>query len=388
MRCCCNNRLARLKRWSRTRLRAGYSSKHGKTPKRSPAWEKITQLDPENSARYLSLAEMAESLGRADVAARAYMRAGQLTQVAGARDKALQCFARGHDLAPQDRMGSLLYAEARLRNGDAAAAVTLLEPLASADSDQAFLSLYGDALLQTGLLDRARQTFESYYTQKQDSFTKLFDLALAYLRAGQDDRAVQVVTLARARMKDAQKENEFVAQAERVTAAAPKSHLLAEFVAQMYEDLNRESKYFDALVRLFDLNVEANRDPQACANLDRMIDIDPYDHRNSPRLAQLEGKATPDYLRGVYARVPETGKRWKPSSEAGDFGEFSWRDWRRWQPGARAAGSPGAGRKAHPTSVGGFDRPGGNFPAIFFAGESGGSGWTYRRAFSRRRRTE
>ena len=41
--------------------------------------EKITQLDPENSARYLSLAEMAESLGRADVAARAYMRAGQLT---------------------------------------------------------------------------------------------------------------------------------------------------------------------------------------------------------------------------------------------------------------------------------------------------------------------
>jgi diguanylate cyclase (GGDEF)-like protein len=267
--------------------------------------EKITQLDPENSARYLSLAEMAEGLGRADVAARAYMRAGQLTQVAGARDKALQCFARGHDLAPQDRMGSLLYAEARLRSGDAAAAVTLLEPLASSDSDQAFLSLYGDALLQTGLLDRARQALESYYTQKQDNFTKLFDLALAYLRAGQDDRAVQVITLARARMKDAQKENEFVAQAERVAAAAPKSQLLAEFVAQMYEDLNRESKYFDALVRLFDLNLEANRIPQACANLDRMIDIDPYDHRNSSRLAQLEGKATPDYLRGVYARTPK-----------------------------------------------------------------------------------
>ncbi|MGA8101573.1 MAG: tetratricopeptide repeat protein [Candidatus Acidiferrales bacterium] len=267
--------------------------------------EKITQLDPENSARYLSLAEMAEGLGRADVAARAYMRAGQLTQVAGARDKALQCFARGHDLAPQDRMGSLLYAEARLRSGDAAAAVTLLEPLASSDSDQAFLSLYGDALLQTGLLDRARQALESYYTQKQDNFTKLFDLALAYLRAGQDDRAVQVITLARARMKDTQKENEFVAQSERVAAAAPKSQLLAEFVAQMYEDLNRESKYFDALVRLFDLNLEANRIPQACANLDRMIDIDPYDHRNSSRLAQLEGKATPDYLRGVYARTPK-----------------------------------------------------------------------------------
>jgi diguanylate cyclase (GGDEF)-like protein len=267
--------------------------------------EKITQLDPENSARYLALAELAESLGRADVAARAYMRAGQLTQAAGARDKALQCFARGHDLAPQDRMGSLLYAEARLRNGDAAAAVTLLEPLSHSDADPAFLSLYGDALLQTGLLDRARQAFESYYAQKQDSFTKLFDLALAYLRAGQDDQAVAVITLARARMKDAQKENEFAAQAERVAIAAPKSHQLAEFIARMYEDLNREAKYFDALVRLFDLNLELIRIPAACANVDRLIDIDPYDHRIAPRISQLEGKATPDFLRGVYARVPK-----------------------------------------------------------------------------------
>jgi diguanylate cyclase (GGDEF)-like protein len=282
--------------------------------------EKITQLDPENSTRYLALAEMAESLGRADVAARAYMRAGQLTQVAGSRDKALQCFARGHDLAPQDRMGSLLYAEARLRNGDAAAAVTLLEPLSNSDSDSAFLSLYGDALLQTGLLDRARQALETYYAQKQDSFTKLFDLALAYLRAAQDDRAVAVITLARARMKDALKENEFVAQAERVAAAAPKSVLLAEFIAQLFEDLNREAKYFDALVRLFDLNVEANRIPQASANLDRMIDIDPYDHRISARLAQLEGKATPEYLRGVYARTPKPASGSpvaKPSPAAG-----------------------------------------------------------------------
>jgi diguanylate cyclase (GGDEF)-like protein len=267
--------------------------------------EKSTQLDPENSTRYLTLAEMAESLGRADVAARAYMRAGQLTQAAGARDKALQCFARGHDLAPQDRMGSLLYAEARLRNGDAAAAVTLLEPLANSDSDSAFLALYGDALLQTGLLDRARQALESYYAQKQDSFTKLFDLALAYLRAGQDDQAVAVITLARGRMKDAQKENEFAAQAERVAVAAPKSHQLAEFIAQMYEDLNREAKYFDALVRLFDLNLESDRIPQACTNLDRLIDIDPYDHRLAKRVAQLDGKATPEYLRGVYARTPK-----------------------------------------------------------------------------------
>jgi tetratricopeptide (TPR) repeat protein len=322
---------------SNTKLRAGSSSKQRQNSEALTCLEKITQLDPENSTRYLTLAEMAESLGRADVAARAYMRAGQLTQAAGARDKALQCFARGHDLAPQDRMGSLLYAEARLRNGDAAAAVTLLEPLANSDSDSAFLALYGDALLQTGLLDRARQALESYYAQKQDSFTKLFDLALAYLRAGQDDQAVAVITLARGRMKDAQKENEFVAQAERVAAAAPKSHLLAEFIAQMYEDLNREAKYFDALVRLFDLNLEANRIPQACANLDRMIDIDPYDHRISQAAGAARGKS--HALNTSAGFTPARPSRPAEAPAKAPAGRFFGSQQRRriWQLGAHAA---------------------------------------------------
>ena len=79
--------------------------------------------------------------------------------------------------------------------------------------------------------------------------------------------------------------------------------LLAEVVAKLYEELNRETKYFDALVRLFDLYLGAGRLKEACESLDRLVDIDPYDYRNQERISKLEGKADPAFLQNILARA-------------------------------------------------------------------------------------
>ena len=57
--------------------------------------------------------------------------------------------------------------------------------------------------------------------------------------------------------------------------------------------MNRETKYFDALVRLFDLYLAATQLKEACETLDRLVDIDPYDYRNQERIGKLEGKVDP-----------------------------------------------------------------------------------------------
>ena len=41
-------------------------------------WERIAQLDPENLSRQLRLAEAAEQIGKNALAARTFLRAGQL----------------------------------------------------------------------------------------------------------------------------------------------------------------------------------------------------------------------------------------------------------------------------------------------------------------------
>src|SRR5882724_11630880 len=47
-------------------------------------WERVAQLDPENMARQLRLAEAAEKIGKNALAARSYLRAGQLAASSGA----------------------------------------------------------------------------------------------------------------------------------------------------------------------------------------------------------------------------------------------------------------------------------------------------------------
>src|SRR5262249_45818701 len=98
-------------------------------------WERIAQLDPENLARQLKLAEPAEQVGQNLIAAGAYLRAGQLATAGGSHDNALKLLGRAHMLAPQERSVALLYAEAKLRAGAATDAAALLEPFATTESD-------------------------------------------------------------------------------------------------------------------------------------------------------------------------------------------------------------------------------------------------------------
>src|SRR6202044_1149034 len=99
------------------------------------------------------------------------------------------------------------------------------------------------------------------------------------------------------------KEAELSAQMDRLAATYPDSLPLAETIARCYEEMNRETKYFDALVRLFDLYFGATRLKEACETLDRLVDIDPYDYRNQERIAKLEGKVDPGFLQNILARA-------------------------------------------------------------------------------------
>lgn len=265
-------------------------------------YEAMAVLDPENYKRHVLLGEQAERLRHADLAMRSYLKAGQLIQ-AGSLDEALEYFGRAHRLAPQDKSTALLYAEAKLRKGDAEGAATLLEPLAATEKTNAFLALYGEALLRTGKLDRAKEIFDAYYKQRPESFAKLFEVAGAYVKAGDDAKAAATLVSTKEAMRKLRKDAELMVSVDKLAAQYPESLGLAEAIAKMYDEMNRETKYFDAMVRLFDLYLPAGRVKEACETLDRLVDIDPYDYRNHERIEKLQGKADPAFLQSVMGRA-------------------------------------------------------------------------------------
>jgi len=271
-------------------------------------WEKIAQLDPDNPACHVSMAQVAEQLGKTDLAARGYLRAGQLNVASGELDRALELFGRAHARAPRDRSVILLYAEVLVRRGDVARAVELLEPFAATEPDPSLLQVFGEALMRAGQLDRARKALEQFYREKPGNYAKLFELADYYVKASQDPQGIEVLSRVKERMFTTGRHNEFTAQLDRVAEANPRSVPLIEFYARVYEELNREAKYFDILAQLFDLDLEVGNVSGACEALDRLLDIDPYDFRNQERIALLEGKADPAYLRSVTSRLAKAAK--------------------------------------------------------------------------------
>ncbi len=266
-------------------------------------WERIAQIDPDNAARHFALGELAEQLGKSLVAARGFLRAGQLAVGEGDHKRALELFAHAHQLAPNERGAAMQYAAARLREGDAAGAVRLLEPLSQTESDPTFLEAWGDALMRAGQLERARLVLEKLYGEKSASFGKLFELADRLAKAKQDAQAAQVLARVKKLMFAARQENDFAVQLDRVAEANPSSIPLTEFWGLLYNELNREAKYFDVLVRLFDLYLAAGNVQGACDTLDRLVDIDPYDFRNQQRIDRLQGRVDEAYVRRVSARL-------------------------------------------------------------------------------------
>jgi diguanylate cyclase (GGDEF)-like protein len=266
-------------------------------------WERTAQLAPENISRQLRLAEAAERIGKNALAARAFLRTGQLASASGAKAEALEFLGRAYKLAPQERSVALLYADATLKSGNAARAAELLEPFAAAEKDANFLDTYADALMSAGQLDRARGVLEGLLREKNEGSTRLFELVDLYVSAGQDGKAVEILNALKKRMFADKHQNDFAAQMDGVGSKHPTSQPILEFWAALYNELNRESQYFEILIKLFDVYLNGGNAAKAADTIEKLVDIDPYDHRNQERLQLLHGRIDDAFLKRIMGRL-------------------------------------------------------------------------------------
>src|SRR5258707_13542392 len=270
-------------------------------------WERLSQLDPENLSRQLRLAESAERIGSNALAAGAFLRAGQLASASGASADALHILGRAYKLAPQERSVSLLYAQANLQAGNAVHATALLEPFARTEKDPAFLVTFGDALMRSGNLERARELLDRLLREKNEGMSQLFELADRYVAANQDQKATEILLGLKRRMFADKRQNDFVTLMDGVGAKYPHSQAILEFWASIHNELNRESQYFEVLIKLFDVYLTSGNVKRAAESLERLVDIDAYDYRNQERLERLRGKAHEAQVKRIASRLMKSG---------------------------------------------------------------------------------
>src|SRR6266851_2341255 len=270
-------------------------------------WERIAQLDPENLSRQLHLAEAGERIGKNALAARAFLRAGQLATANGAAADALHLLGRAYKLAPQERSVGLLYAQANLQAGNAVRAAALMEPFAKSETDTVFLATYSDALMRSGNLERARELLDRLLRERNEGMTQIFELADRYVAAGQEQKATEILLTLKRRMFADKRQNEFVALMDGVGAKHTQSQAILEFWASLHSELNRESQYFEVLIKLFDVYLASGNVKKAAESLERLVDIDAYDYRNQERLELLRGRVDEVQLKRIASRLMKSG---------------------------------------------------------------------------------
>ena len=271
-------------------------------------WERIAQLEPDNLARQMKLAEGAERLGKNALAARAFLRAGQLATAKGSASDALHLLGRAHKLTPQERSVAMLYAQANMQNGNAVRAVSLLEPFTTSESDAPFLMTYAQALMGAGQLERANEVLERLLNEKNEGISPLFDLAERYASAGQDQKTTAILQSLKRRMFADKKQSEFAAMLDSLGTKYPHSQAILEFWAAVHSELNRESQYFEVLIKLFDLYLTSGNVKKAAESVERLVDIDPYDYRNQERLDMLRGRVDDAYVNRLASRLTRAGQ--------------------------------------------------------------------------------
>jgi len=104
---------------------------------------------------------------------------------------------------------------------------------------------------------------------------------------------VDVLKLIKDRMYADRKQNDFVTQLDSVGGKHPNSQAILEFCGAFYSEANRETQYFEILIKLFDVYFNAGNVQKASEALERSVDIDPYDHRNQERLPEVAGPRRP-----------------------------------------------------------------------------------------------
>jgi len=264
--------------------------------------ERLAALEPDSAYSQMALGDQANQMGKAELAAKAFLRAGQLLR-ADNLDRALELLQRAYQLAPE-RSTALSLAQACLDNGQPQQAAELLEPLyAESESDPAVLETLATALLNANRLPQAEEVLELFYQSKPNGYEKLFELTDLYCKGNQAEKGVEVLRRIKQRLFAATRQKEFLPRLEELFKANDAVTPLAEFAASTFNELNQESRYGMVLEKLFELYYQGQDFKRASDTLERLIDIDPYDFENQKRIQKLKDKIDPARMRSISARV-------------------------------------------------------------------------------------
>ena len=228
-------------------------ARDGQTRKALEIYRKVADLDPQNTEARIKLAQGYMREGMEAEAADAFMEAGAQFMLRNQPERAIEAYTSSLDLRPQsyEALSGFLNAHIELGTPDEAAEV-LERALDSRPDDIELLSMLANAYLEAEDAPAAERTIALFSTRDPGNHTRFVDVALLYLKTGQTDDAVRVLSSITEQMLSAREEERLLELLNEVLARDPDHVEALRLLVRVYAWQRDDEKQRQTLERLIE----------------------------------------------------------------------------------------------------------------------------------------
>ncbi|HUK25782.1 MAG TPA: tetratricopeptide repeat protein [Terriglobales bacterium] len=282
-------------------------SKRGDQANALVVLKRIVTLDP-NEANLARLGELASSQRDPKTAAAAFLRLGQIA--ANSQADPAAWYERAYQEDSQDPAIAFAYGRSLLQQGQAGAAIFVLEPVVKASGPTAreLREVYCGALLAASRLSEAAPFVWEQFEQNPSRVHDVGKLIGSLIDAQQDSEAVALARKLEQHQRRHGERRTFAAMMQDIAAAHRASPEVLEFMGELFNSSNRETDYARTLLKLFDLYSDMGNYSKAADCLDRAVEVDAYEPGHQKRLESLRGKIEDSRYKVIASRFTGVGK--------------------------------------------------------------------------------
>jgi diguanylate cyclase (GGDEF)-like protein len=281
-------------------------AKLGKKQETAEILDRVVALEP-IQANFLRVAELASELGNGKAAATAFQRVAQLSAAEGG--DAAQWYERAYQEDSSDQSIALAYGKTLLAQGQAGAAIFILEPQMSSEQVTTELrEAFAQALVAAGRYAEAEPMVWQLFETNPSRVQQVITLIGHFLDGEQDEAAVGLARKLEQFQRRRGERRQFIAIMEDIIGAHRASPQMLEFLSELYNASNRENDYCQTLLKLFDLYCSTGEFAKAAECLDRAAEVDPYESGHLKRLDMLKGKVDEGRFKVISSRFSSVSK--------------------------------------------------------------------------------
>lgn len=305
---------------------AEYYIREGQTPQALEIYQKIADLDPENTAVQLKLAE---AYLREDQAEKAYdtfvLTANELRKQ-NKEIEALQIYLRAIKINPKGQAALASAVNLYLDHKEPQVAIELLEGLLTErPNDAELLTLLARIHQSTNNLEGAEAALENVLAYAPSRYQYALDLAQLYVRREDITGALRLFDRVIENLYEYHEEEKATNLLRDALSLDPQHLGILTRLAAVYEHSHDEHLLIDALNTLAETAIQKDSKPAAITALKRLLELEPDETHHRRRLRELEGTSSSEEKQkpASESRNYESGFGDAQFESASDFSEYS-----------------------------------------------------------------